>query len=330
MSQHKVEIVPVKLEKHPNADSLSIVKVLGYTVCARTSDWQGVEKAAYIEPDYVVPADRPEFSFLADTHKLIENNGVKGYRIKVKRLRSVMSMGLLIPAPENSQIGDNVIEQLGIVRYEPPMPMTTRGESTKPPPGIRHCYDVESAYRYEHLFTDGEEVVATEKVHGANARYCYVPELGMFAGSRTEWKKKEDKIIWWKALSPELEKFCIDHPEVTVYGEVYGQVQDLTYGVDKGKILFIAFDLLRNGEWVDHDEARELASSLTWVPVIYRGPWQKEKIFELAEGKSEVAKWNKVSQIREGIVVKPVKERNNLEIGRTQLKIVSNSYLERQ
>lgn len=52
MSEHKVDVVTVKLEKHPNADSLSIVKVLGYTVCTRTAGWTDGQLAAYIEPDY--------------------------------------------------------------------------------------------------------------------------------------------------------------------------------------------------------------------------------------------------------------------------------------
>ena len=328
MSTHKCPVVPIVLEKHPNADSLSIVKVNEFTYCARTEDWLNHPLGVWIEPDYVVPANHPEFAWLEKSHKLIENNGIKGYRIKVKRLRGVMSMGLMVPAPEGAKIGDDYREHFGIVRYEPPEPISTRGEATKPPPGIRYCYDVENAYNFVHLFTDGEEVVATEKVHGANGRWTYIPELGMFCGSRTEWKRQDPTILWWKALAthPEVEEFCKTHPEVTIYGEAYGQVQDLTYGFPKGKVGIVVFDLLRNGNWIDHDEAREIGKILPWVPVLYRGPWNKEEIFKLADGKSKVAL---VDQIREGIVVKPVKERNNIEIGRTQLKIVSNAYLER-
>ena len=99
----------------------------------------------------------------------------------------------------------------------------------------------------------------------------------------------------------------------------------MTYGL-KGKAAIVVFDLLRKGNWVDYDEAKEIGKVLPWVPELYRGPWDKELLFKLAEGKSKVSL---VDQIREGIVVKPIKERNNLEIGRTQLKIVSNAYLER-
>jgi hypothetical protein len=678
------------MEKHPNADNLSIVKVNAFTYCARTEDWLNHPFGVWIEPDYVVPADRPEFAFLADSHKVIENNGVKGYRIKVKRLRGIMSMGLMVPAPEGAKLGDDYREHFGIVRYEPPEPMSTGGEACKPPPGIRYVYDIESAYNFVHLFEIDEEVVGTEKVHGclhyatrirmadgtkkeigklvnengigqevlgmdengrvvptkivnvfkngkadkwlkitgnrrcagvgssyfavyatpnhqfySNGKYIQASELKvgdsvsnlrtdlhmsfiqeqvilgkllgdasyqktasrsaaivfghkklheeyvdwtltglgafanphknelisgygtemvrgrsissififdrfdsfinkegkkiipawvadkitpislafaymddgslnhddgqedrasftfynftkqdceifqrglmkfgirsefrnyndnrnrvilnandadkffvlvapyicscvqyklplryrgfpawlptaenaykqwiveqkidsisevklrnhtkfdietethnffandilvhnsngrwacvdgvMFCGSRTEWKRQDADNLWWKALAnhPEVEAFCKANPDITVYGEAYGQVKHFPYDVQKGKVGIIVFDLLRNGAWVDHDEAREIGNTLPWVPILYRGPWNKETIFSLAEGKSELAKKAKVSHIREGIVVKPIKERNNLEIGRTQLKIVSNAYLEK-
>jgi RNA ligase (TIGR02306 family) len=327
MSTHKIPVVPVVLETHPNADSLSIVKVNNFTYVARTEDWVNNPLGVWIEPDYVVPADRPEFAWLEKSHKVIENNGVKGYRIKVKRLRGIMSMGLMVPAPAGAKLGDDLMEHFGIVRYEPPV-MSTGGEATKPPPGIRYVYDVENAYNFAHLFTDGEEVVATEKIHGANGRFCFLNE--MHAGSRTEWKRNDSNIIWWKALAnhPEVEEFCKNNPTITVYCEVYGQVGGFPYGM-KNKIGIIVFDLLRDGTWIDHDESREIGKNLPWVPVLYRGPWNKDVLFPLAEGKSEVAKANKADQIREGIVIKPIKERGNLEIGRTQLKIVSNAYLER-
>ncbi len=327
MSIHKCPVVPIKLEIHPKADSLSIVKVNDFTYVAKTADWQNVPLGVWIEPDYVVPSNRPEFEWLKDIYKEIENNGIKGYRIRVKRLRSIMSMGLMIPAPEGAKVGDDYREHYGIVRYEPPEAMSTGGEATKPPPGIRPVYDIENARNFVHLFVDGEEVVETEKVHGCNGRWACV-DGAMYCGSRGEWKRQEEGNLWWKALAnhPEVAEFCKLNPDVTVYGEVYGQVKNFHYGLPKGKVGIVVFDLLRNGTWIDHDEAKTLGKSLPWVPELYRGPWNKEAAFKLAEGKTKIAA---IDQIREGLVVKPIKERTNLETGRTQLKIVSNAYMEK-
>src|ERR1035437_7205677 len=90
MSDHKCEVVPVVLEKHPNADSLSIVNVFdSYEVCVRTDDWVGIDKGVYLPPDTVVP-DTEQFKFL------------EGHlRIKARRFRGVDSYGLLVPVPSD-------------------------------------------------------------------------------------------------------------------------------------------------------------------------------------------------------------------------------------
>ncbi|HYX23057.1 MAG TPA: RNA ligase family protein, partial [Thermoanaerobaculia bacterium] len=238
-STHRVEVVPVHLEPHPNADSLSVVRVFdGYTVCVRTADWVGRELGAYIPPDSVVP-DTPEFAFL-DGHR----------RIKVRRLRGIISMGLLVPAPEGSGVGDDVAGLLGVTHYDPPLPISTGGETIKPPPGYRPAFDVESLRRYASVFIPGETVFVSEKVHGANGRFTYLEDGGFFCGSRTEWKQESDDNLWWRALreTQGLRDFLTAHPGVTVYGEVYGQVQDLRYGTKRGEVRFAAFDVLVGSE----------------------------------------------------------------------------------
>src|SRR5271166_512909 len=149
---HKVEVVPVVLEKHPNADKLSVVRVYNFTCVVNTTDWQGVTQAAYVQPDSVMP-DKPEYRFLKETSNLRKERddlwnklqpdhesdlaredynqklaalearidaNTKYLRIAVKKLRGVISMGMLLPCPEGAEIGDDVAELLGITHYEPP------------------------------------------------------------------------------------------------------------------------------------------------------------------------------------------------------------------
>ena len=356
-STHRVEVVPVVLEPHPNADSLSLVRVFGYTVCVRTADWVGVDRGAYIVPDSVVDTTRPEFQFL-DGHS----------RIRVKRLRGIMSHGLLMPSPMGAQIGEDVAEQLCVTRHEPPLPgekklgYTIGGESAEGPSIITYKYDVDAWRRYRDRFVAGEDVVVTEKVHGSSSRYVYW-DGQMYCGSRLEWKKEhpnldhltveyltaqnvpEDKALeiigrvkarpiasrrnlWWRALTPDMEEFCQSNPGVVLYGEVYGNVQDLKYGLDG--VRFIGFDLLCSGQWMDWEACqRTVDCKIPWVPVLYRGPYDEATVEALADGESVVALWNGHKQIREGAVVKPVIERTDQHIGRVQLKLVSDVYLER-
>jgi RNA ligase (TIGR02306 family) len=319
-STHRVEVVPVRLEPHPNADSLSVVRVFdGYTVCIRTADWIGRELGAYIPPDSVVP-DTEQFAFL-DGHR----------RIKVRRLRGIISMGLLIPAPEGSAIGDDVAELLGVTHYDPPLPISTGGEAIKPPPGYRPAFDVESLRRYAGVFIPGETVFVSEKVHGANGRFTYLEDGGFFCGSRTEWKQESADNLWWRALreTQGLRDFLTAYPGVTVYGEVYGQVQDLRYGTKRGEVRFAAFDILSGSEWMAPIAARDLSTpfGLPWVPTISAAiPFELERILELAEGPSLVPG---ADHVREGCVVKPIHERTDPVVGRVCLKVIGNGYMER-
>ena len=314
-STHKVEVVQVKLEKHPNADKLSIVKVFDYQVCVNTADWQDGQLAAYIPPDSIVDTTRPEFAFLGE-HK----------HIKVKKLRGSVSMGLMIPAPEGSNLGDDVAEALGVTHYEPPITFESDTDCESAPEGYFPKYDIEAMLRYASVFTPGELVWVTEKIHGANSRYCW-REGRMWAGSRSQWKAPNDNNQWWAGLKqhPEIVEWCKEHDDCTLYAELYGNVQSLKYGVNGVKIA--VFDILRRTEWVNPEDAMILGPRLPWVPLLSNGmPFDLEALKAMSDGPSTVPG---AKNIREGIVVKPKLGRSDPTIGRVILKIVGSSYLEK-
>lgn len=311
-STHKVEIVPVKMRSHPNADSLSIVDIWGYTVVVKTQDWQDVEFAAYCPPDSVMP-NKPEYAFLRENK-----------RIKSRKFRGIQSFGLLVPAPPGSKIGDNVAEILGVTHYEPPLPISTGGEVERPPSGFCGSkYDIDAFRRYHHVFVPDETVFVTEKIHGASSRYTFRDK--MYCGSRTEWKRENDNNLWWQALknTPTLKEFCKTFPGLTVYGEVYGQVQDLKYNCG---INFAAFDLARqDGSWYNAEEGRSLLEqfNVPCVPFLSQLSYNFDDITKLAEGKTLI---KGADHVREGCVVKPLQERFHDEVGRVILKVINPEF----
>lgn len=331
MSTHRVDVVQLgPVVKHPNADTLGLVTIKGYTCIVRLTDFKEGDLAVYIEPDYVVP-DWPEFAFLKGKN-----------RIKTMRLRQVWSQGLLIPVPAvlgDVKPGDDVMERLSIVRYE--SPIDSAGDAERPCDVLAHLpkYDVEnwrggtadppagSGRKWKDLFVAGEIVYVTEKIHGANARYAF-REGRMWCGSRTQWKKGPGGL-WWMALEqqPWIEAWCRKYPELVLFGEVYGQVQDLRYDSKPGQVYFRAFDVaLRDGSWVAACDMRTYFDDpvTQCVPFVYEGPYDAAKIEELSMMDSTLAK-----HLAEGIVIKPAVERTDIELGRVVLKIVSNRYMER-
>lgn len=323
VAEHTCNVVEIKLESHPNADTLSLVMVGDFQCAIRTEDWEDGDLAVYIPPDSIVPEIK-EFEFLG-----------KHRRIKARKLRGEWSVGLLIPAPDGVKVGDDCMEQLGIVHYEPEASgnFTTGGENVRLPrlketsqSGLfTPVYDVLNFRKYSEMFNDGEEVIITEKLHGANARFVCIDDV-IYCGSRKFWKKEDSNNLWWKALNNcyVLQSWLRHNQNLVVYGEVFGQVQNLKYGAANGEIFFAAFDILKGNQWLDFDEAHKVGAPLPWVPLVYRGPFDKETILEFAEDDSSYPGAN---HYREGVVVKPVHERTDPKIGRVQLKVVGCRYL---
>lgn len=117
MSEHEVLVVKVEtIYPHPDPETtaLEIVKVWDYEFVTRLNEYKVGDLAILVEPDYVVPTTHPSFKFL--DQKLNE----KPHRVTTKRLRGVWSQGLLVKALEGHTEGQNVMDELGIVRWEPP------------------------------------------------------------------------------------------------------------------------------------------------------------------------------------------------------------------
>lgn len=330
MSEHKIEIVEVgNVWPHPNADKLELTNIWGWQIVIGKGNFTKGDKAIYIPPDYIVPTCTPEFEFLKREGRIHE-------RITVKRLRGELSQGLLIPVPDRLSefvVGTNVIKYLQIERYEAPV-KGMPGFQSGPPIGsikgpIAPKFDVENYQRYNRLFEEGEPVVITEKIHGANARFVMVDGV-QYCGSRNNWWEYSQENLWWRALeqNPSIVDFCRTNPTSVLYGEVFGQVQDLKYGAGTNKLFFAAFAILEGGIWISAQQFFEMLdeSKVQCVPLVYEGPFSATKLYELAEGNSM---WPRANHIREGVVVMPEIERTDSRIGRVCLKCVSNKYLEK-
>jgi RNA ligase (TIGR02306 family) len=163
-------------------------------------------------------------------------------------------------------------------------------------------------------------------VHNSSSRYLW-NNGEMFVGSRTCWKAPDSKNIWWISYNdcPQIKTFCYDNQDCVLYGEVYGKVQDLNYGVKSGA-KFIAFDILKKGQWLDATEFAKICDQylIPRVPILYTGPFSFQIVEKYAEGNSVMFG---ADHIREGCVVRPLIERTHPKIGRVCLKLVGNGYL---
>ena len=125
---------------------------------------------------------------------------------------------------------------------------------------------------------------------------------------------------------------------VVLFGELYG-TQDMKYGLRNHRG-FRAFDLAVDGRWLDHDAVVSLCEQfgVETVPVLYRGPFSPTEAERQTDGPTVMCAPVDAGPFagREGIVVKPTRERHDDRMvptsthGRVIFKSVSADYLARR
>ena len=344
MSNFSVPVVRIRgIEPIPNADAIELAVIGDYRSVVRKGQFRAGDMAVYL----------PEAALLPDA--LIETLGLTGKlagsahnRIKAIRLRGCLSQGILYDAvPDGAIEGDDIAAMLGIVKYEPPIPSHMAGEVADVS-GHPLKYDIENFKAFPDILRDGEPVEMTEKTHGTFCGIAVVPNLGhaeMFGGDGLVYSKGlGGKGLAFKDCPANAANVHVQAARTTglhdalrrvfpgrtvhVLGEVYGAgVQDLSYGrKDKS---FAAFDIVLDGRFLDRDAFAEAIAALgiTRMPVLYHGPFSRAVMYEHTDGRTVVGSG---AHLREGVVVVPLAERRDDQIGRVILKSVSGDYLTRK
>jgi RNA ligase (TIGR02306 family) len=291
------------------------------------------DKAVYFPADTVLSDALAEEFEVA--HLLKDGN-----RVGRARLRGEPSFGLVVGLPDGVdwEVGQNVAEHYDVKKWSPPAdkvsaPDAAEYDSEIDPLFVKYT-DIQNGLLLYDKFEEGEEVVATEKIHGKNCRVGLVNGR-MECGSRT-YRKQEpegdlENDLFWNVFTLPGVKLLLRSVEETgakvviLYGEIYGQgVQSLHYGCNKKKG-FRAFDLYVDGVFMDHMPFLHLCDKhgVEVAPVVYRGPFDLTKIKEISGGKSDLPG---AKNIREGVVVRPAKERRDPALGRVVLKFISPEY----
>lgn len=344
MSTIKVEVTRIdEVRAHPNADALELATIGGWQMCTKKGVYKAGDPVVYFEPGTVLP--REVSDRLKVTQYLKEQTDVHGNRVLVihrVRLRGEASFGLIVTPEPGMTLGQNVAAHYGAVKFYPPV-KSSAGDADHDDPRFPAYTEIENLRSYATVIQEGEEVVATEKIHGTNCRVGFVVDRGdpgrhilWRAGSksmrRREPEAEEAKIgnrYWFPLTLPAVEGLLRGlhqegHDRAVLYGEVFGPgVQAYQYG--QTALSFRAFDLLIGDRFAGYDAFREICGryGVAVAPEIYRGPFSLAAIRKVSEGDSLVGG----KQSREGVVVKPVQERWDAVLGRVILKYIADSYL---
>lgn len=327
-------LVPVaKIEEvivHPNADKLEIVRVLGWEcVVSKNDAFKVGDRVIYFPVDTVFPQE------------LSDKFGITKYlskgRLRAAKLRGICSCGLVIRCPDDSwEIGRNVSDFYGVMKYDPPE-VHLAGDAETWNPKLFHYTDIENIKNYPDILKDNELVYISEKIHGTCCAVGIIDGQYVASSHKSQRKRPENddfsKSLYWLPFSdPNLKRFLDDHKDknVVVFCEVYGDgVQDLKYGLEKGKKSYRVFDIsMEYGKYVDYKIFSEICNKyeIPRVPELYVGTFNKDIVKQMTSGKSILYD----SQMREGAVIKPLEERWDGIVGRVILKSISDEYLLRK
>ncbi|MFE7762404.1 RNA ligase (ATP) [Streptomyces sp. NPDC057438] len=352
MSTLRVTAEVLTIHDHPNADALELAQVGLYRAVVAKGVYRTGDTAVYIPEQSVLPAE------------LIEELGLTGRlagsgadRVKAVRLRGELSQGIVCLPRALADVdltaavteGTDFAERLGIVKWVPPIPPTMSGE-VEPAPDLLPWVDIENVQRYPDIFTPGEPVVLTEKLHGTACLVTYFAEDGRVQvsskgfGAKSLALKEDPRNLYWRAVrghgvTEAAARLAerLGARRVGIFGEVYGAgVQDLSYGADGRRetlgyaVFDVSADIDGRVRWLDQAELSELLDGeLPLVPRLYEGPYAVDRVLEVATGRETVS--GSGLHLREGVVIRPVTERYSpVTGGRAVAKAVSPAYLTRK
>jgi hypothetical protein len=197
--------------------------------------------------------------------------------------------------------------------------------------------DVEGYRKYSRVLEFGELVVYTEKIHGANLRVARDQDGVLWVGSHHNFKarpKKGEPGWWWGGVlrGDEFGSSIADRLPggYAFYGEVYGHgvQRGFPYDAPVGQVRVRFFDArdLSTGRYLDWDHFKNLCTMyhLPLVPELWRGSHEEgSDPRAMAEGPTTLGG----GHVREGWVVRPLRERYHDRVGRVILKMPGEGYL---
>jgi len=257
---------------------------------------------------------------------------------------------------------DNLAEVLQITKYEPPQagPAQTMGSGKQrnkksDHPNFHKYNGLSNIKWFPDLFQPGEEVIIQEKLHGTNARASVLPFV-----PNTFWKKVKKFL----RIAPTIEKcYGSNNVEIsaktdykgfygedlygstfnkmdvfnklklgeTIFGEIIGPSiqKGYTYGLTEAR--FVLFDVkILNPDgsqmWLSPEAVEKFAKErgLEYVPVLFRGGFDKDQAYALTKGNSV---YDPKQKVREGIVIK-AKDGYDVGGNKKAVKWVSEAYLD--
>ena len=304
------------IEPIEGADKIEVAVFGGWKVVVNKGLYQPNDLVVFCEIDSWVPNSIAPF-LTQEWKEPREYKGVKGERLRTKKLRGVISQGLVLPLEVLSNVDSLLMEgldvslPLGIQKWEPPEEFRSADAKGLFPSFLRKTdqeriqnirQEVEDSYQIGKFFE------VTEKLDGSSMTVFYLDGNVGVCSRNLELKEDENNTFWKTAKSSgAIEALTQNAKNIALQGELVGPgIQGNSYGLAEHEYyIYDVFDI-DNQEYLLPYNADLVAKSLglKYVPVIAEAQVLTTSdisaILKGAEGKSSL---NSKTE-REGLVFK--------------------------
>lgn len=299
------------------ADAIELAIVDGWkVVVAKNVGHQIGDMVVYCEVDSFLPI-RPEYEFLRKT-SFKKMGEVEGFRLKTIKLRGQISQGLILPLKDIQlpnkdllRVGMDVTKELGIVKYEPPIPAELAGKVKGLFPSFLRKTDEE---RIQNLSEEFEEwkgsdktFYVTEKLDGSSATYYINNDEFGVCSRNLELLETEGNTFWKVARELDLENKMREFGgNFSLQGELIGEgIQSNPYKIKGQTIRFFNVFDIDASEYLPLNQFKFFVEhlGLESVPIL-------DEDFKLPQTIDEVLKYADAKSVlnsnfdREGVVIR--------------------------
>lgn len=335
------KLIPIE-----NADNIELAKIKGWQCIVKKGEFKEGDFCVYFEIDSFLSI-HPVFEFLRKSSYKKLPDGTEGFRLRTIKLRGVLSQGLALPISilqefdyfkdrmwgfSYGDIGMDLTKQLGIKKYEPPIPTQLAGRVKGTFPAFIPKTDEERIQNIPWVLEryQNEIFYVTEKIDGTSVTF-YFNNNKFGVCSRNLELKEDDKNLYWQIARKYKieEKLSQLNQNIAIQGEIIGPgIQKNKYKLNEHKLyIFSGYDI-DNQKYLDFNELRKIAGlfSLDIVPIIetnFKLPNTIEKLLEYSNFNSVL----NPNIPREGIVIRSIREIKDYKLKRLSFKAINNEFL---
>ena len=326
-------------------DRVDVASVLGWEVIVGKGVYQENEYVCFAEIDSVFPkheifSDLERFKYRIKSFKVNTKDGAiygQGYCLPLTILEHFDK-----EYPREYQIGEDITDLIGVVKYEPPIDYS-EGDSkgTFPTKFIPKTDETRLQSKLEVLDElKGKPYVIRQKADGQSSTFLIAPDTNEYLVCSRSLSKKspeesgKESTFWTVSKKYDIEKMLREYPDYAIQGEIVGgKIQGNKMGINGLELRVFNIYKLSERRYLNHDEFesmfekfKTISPKLEQCKIIEIGDnfnHTYESLLELAIHKYDSGKW------AEGIVIRSQIEQYSLALKESRLsfKLINPEFL---